>query len=208
MEYKRLFDNHVSLTLEEISDKINKIFDDNFEVYEEKDAIKKWNSFPVIFLEDDNVKRKFLDLVIYIDELFLDDAKKVSLITSLAGMVEISKIPITKFTNGDLFTLLSYLEDVKLDEIKNKLNIFYNSDLLKVIRVKSLDMTERIFIMKYIDALYQKNNVDTKTDKNKTVNFIKEMIQVLAASTHDELMDKSGYNSYIEAKEEKQKEKK
>ena len=34
------------------------------------------------------------------------------------------------------------------------------------------------------------------------------MIQVLAASTHDELMDKSGYNSYIEAKEEKQKEKK
>ena len=206
MDYKRLFDNHVSLTLEKISDKINKIFDDNFEEYEEKDAIKKWNSFPVIFLEDDNVKRKFLDLVIYIDELFLDDAKKVSLITSLAGMVEISKIPITKFTNGDLFTLLSYLETVKLDEIKEKLNIFYNSDLLKVIRVKSLDMTERIFIMSYIDKLFQ--NTNTKTDKNKTTNFIKEMIQVLAASTHDELMDKSGYNSYIETKEEKQKEKK
>lgn len=197
MENGRLFENHKELTLEKISDKINEVFDSNFEEYEEKDSIKKWNSFPVIFLEEDNVKKKFLDMVIYIDELYIPSSKKVSLITSLAGMVELSKIPITEFTEGSLFTLLSFLEGIKLDGIKDKLNIFYNDDLLKEIRVKSLDMTERIFIMKYIDELAC-SSIGNINDSSEVSNFLKEMIPFLSKCSHDELMGKSGFDEYME----------
>lgn len=197
MENERLFESHALLTLEKISDKINEIFDKNFEEYDEKDSIKKWNSFPVIFLEEDAVKRKFLDMVIYIDELYIAASKKVSLITSLAGMVELSKIPITKFTDGNLFTLLSYLEGLKLDGIKDKLKVFENDDLLKEVRVKSLDMTERIFIMRFIDDLANAS-ITNINDKNEVDTFLKSTISFLANCSHDELMEKSGFDDYID----------
>ncbi|MCI8567902.1 MAG: hypothetical protein HFG48_01125 [Bacilli bacterium] len=198
MDNERLFESHVGLTLEKISDKINEIFDENFEEYDEKDSIKKWNSFPVIFLEEDDVKRKFLDMVIYIDELYIEASRKVSLITSLAGMIELSKIPITKFTDGNLFTLLSYLEGLKLDGIKEKLKVFENDDLLKEIRVKSLDMTERIFIMRFVDDLANASitNID---DKNEIDAFLKSTISFLANCSHDELMEKSGFDDYMDS---------
>lgn len=198
MDNERLFESHVGLTLEKISDKINEIFDENFEEYDEKDSIKKWNSFPVIFLEEDDVKRKFLDMVIYIDELYIEASRKVSLITSLAGMIELSKIPITRFTDGNLFTLLSYLEGLKLDGIKEKLKVFENDDLLKEIRVKSLDMTERIFIMRFVDDLANASitNID---DKNEIDAFLKSTISFLANCSHDELMEKSGFDDYMDS---------
>lgn len=197
MENERLFESHALLTLEKISDKINEIFDKNFEEYDEKDSIKKWNSFPVIFLEEDDVKRKFLDMVIYIDELYIDASRKVSLITSLAGMVELSKIPITKFTDGNLFTLLSYLEGLKLDGVKEKLKIFENDDLLKEIRVKSLDMTERIFIMRFVDDLANAS-ITNINDKKEVDAFLKSTISFLSNCSHDELMEKSGFDDYMD----------
>lgn len=206
MKYERLFLNHVTLTLEEISDTINEIFDNNFEEYEEKDAIKKWNSFPVIFLESDEVKKKFLKMVVYIDELYLDSAKKVSLITSLAGMIELSKIPITELDDGNLFTLLTYLETIKLDSIEDELVIFNNPNLLNEIRKKSIDMTERIFIMNYVDELAIVNITDIG-NKNEIANFVNKIVPFLANCSHDELMDKSGFEDYVDKLEALKKEK-
>ncbi len=67
---KRLFNNHADLTVNDIGTKVNQYIDQNISYLENNDDLIKWNDLPSVFLESEVDKKKFVETVIYIDELF------------------------------------------------------------------------------------------------------------------------------------------
>lgn len=197
----RLFEDHATLTLEQISEKVNQLFEENFKYFEISECIKKWNSFPIIFLEKKVIKKKFLEMVIYIDELELSLIDKISYITTLTAMIELGKVNITKIEEGDILTLVSYLDSVTVDSLKEVIFLLNRPELLLAVRSKSLDITERMFTLRWIDDL-SIDFVANALDEKEVKRYVDAVLQLLEKVDYYQLLDITGYSAYEEARHE------
>lgn len=153
-------------TLEDIEEVINHYIEEEILQKGKVDLLEKWNYFSLVALEKDEVIDKFLEGCRYIDELSLEKYDKIREILTLAYLTVKEKMPIVKMDINNIYLLVSYLQDVDKKHIKASLKYLNNKDLLFAIRFKSLDLSVRCSIIKYVDTL--------KKDINEAITLIKD----------------------------------
>ena len=136
---KRLFNNHADLTVNDIGTKVNQYIDQNISYLENNDDLIKWNDLPSVFLESEVDKKKFVETVIYIDELFLDELRKIKMINTLASMLVSGNIAISRIDINSLYMLVDLFVEVPTQDYEKDITILGSPLLLENVRRSTLD---------------------------------------------------------------------
>lgn len=147
---ERLFEQPIKL--EQIEQTINAYMEDQILKLKEKEILEKWNHLSLVIMEKDEVRQKFLEVVTYIDDLTnINKEDKIRYITTLSYLVVKERLKITKMDENNIYLLLSHLDKVPLENLKDTLKYLNNTKLLEKIRIKTLDLEIRKKIIAYID---------------------------------------------------------
>lgn len=144
------------ITFAKIEDSINEYIEEQLLKLKDKDILEKWNYLSLMVLEKFEIQQRFLEIVEFIDKLLsVDKNKKIRYILTLNYLVIKEKLKITKMDTNSIFLLVAYLDTVKLKNLKSSLKYLNNEELLKKIRLKSLDLEIRQNIIAYLNEKKQ-----------------------------------------------------
>lgn len=189
---KRLFTNHADLTVNDIGTKVNQYIDQNISYLENNDDLIKWNDLPSVFLESENDKRKFVDTVIYIDELFLDEVRKIKMINTLASMLVSGNIAISRIDINSLYMLVDLFVDIPTQDYEKVITILGSPLLLENVRRSTLDVDYRKQLLHYILDQAEKENFDFHNMKDVRT-FHKKMNSLLHSQSAYDILGVDPY---------------
>lgn len=145
----RIWDEKVKV--KDIEKTVNEYIEQEILNFENKEILEKWNYFTLLDLKDKGTRKKFLEVVEYIDELSFEKQLKIEYVLTLVYVILKLKLKINDMDVNNIFLLVSYLNDLNLKDIKNSLKYLNNEKLLFQIRIKSLDLDYRYKLIKYVD---------------------------------------------------------
>ena len=179
---KRLFNNHADLTVNDIGTKVNQYIDQNISYLENNDDLIKWNDLPSVFLESEVDKKKFVETVIYIDELFLDELRKIKMINTLASMLVSGNIAISRIDINSLYMLVDLFDDVPTQDYEKDITILGSPLLLENVRRSTLDVDSRKELLRYLLKEASKMKLDYH-DMKAVQSFHKKMNSLLRSKS-------------------------
>ena len=179
---KRLFNNHADLTVNDIGTKVNQYIDQNISYLENNDDLIKWNDLPSVFLESEVDKKKFVETVIYIDELFLDELRKIKMINTLASMLVSGNIAISRIDINSLYMLVDLFVEVPTQDYEKDITILGSPLLLENVRRSTLDVDSRKELLRYLLKEASKMKLDYH-DMKAVKSFHKKMNSLLRSKS-------------------------
>ncbi len=179
---KRLFNNHADLTVNDIGTKVNQYIDQNISYLENNDDLIKWNDLPSVFLESEVDKKKFVETVIYIDELFLDELRKIKMINTLASMLVSGNIAISRIDINSLYMLVDLFVEVPTQDYEKDITILGSPLLLENVRRSTLDVDSRKELLRYLLKEARKMKLDYH-DMKAVKSFHKKMNSLLRSKS-------------------------
>lgn len=179
---KRLFNNHADLTVNDIGTKVNQYIDQNISYLENNDDLIKWNDLPSVFLESEVDKKKFVETVIYIDELFLDELRKIKMINTLASMLVSGNIAISRIDINSLYMLVDLFVEVPTRDYEKDITILGSPLLLENVRRSTLDVDSRKELLRYLLKEASKMKLDYH-DMKAVKSFHKKMNSLLRSKS-------------------------
>ena len=179
---KRLFNNHADLTVNDIGTKVNQYIDQNISYLENNDDLIKWNDLPSVFLESEVDKKKFVETVIYIDELFLDELRKIKMINTLASMLVSGNIAISRIDINSLYMLVDLFVEVPTQDYEKDITILGSPLLLENVRRSTLDVDSRKELLRYLLKEASKMKLDYN-DMKAVKSFHKKMNSLLRSKS-------------------------
>lgn len=179
---KRLFNNHADLTVNDIGTKVNQYIDQNISYLENNDDLIKWNDLPSVFLESEVDKKKFVETVIYIDELFLDELRKIKMINTLASMLVSGNIAISRIDINSLYMLVDLFAEVPTQDYEKDITILGSPLLLENVRRSTLDVDSRKELLRYLLKEASKMKLDYH-DMKAVKSFHKKMNSLLRSKS-------------------------
>ena len=179
---KRLFNNHADLTVNDIGTKVNQYIDQNISYLENNDDLIKWNDLPSVFLESEVDKKKFVETVIYIDELFLDELRKIKMINTLASMLVSGNIAISRIDINSLYMLVDLFVEVPTQDYEKDITILGSPLLLENVRCSTLDVDSRKELLRYLLKEASKMKLDYH-DLKAVKSFHKKMNSLLRSKS-------------------------
>lgn len=179
---KRLFNNHADLTVNDIGTKVNQYIDQNISYLENNDDLIKWNDLPSVFLESEVDKKKFVETVIYIDELFLDELRKIKMINTLASMLVSGNIAISRIDINSLYMLVDLFVEVPTQDYEKDITILGSPLLLENVRRSTLDVDSRKELLRYLLKEASKIKLDYH-DMKAVKSFHKKMNSLLRSKS-------------------------
>lgn len=179
---KRLFNNHADLTVNDIGTKVNQYIDQNISYLENNDDLIKWNDLPSVFLESEVDKKKFVETVIYIDELFLDELRKIKMINTLASMLVSGNIAISRIDINSLYMLVDLFVEVPTQDYEKDITILGSPLLLENVRRSTLDVDSRKELLRYLLKEASKMKLDYH-DMKAIKSFHKKMNSLLRSKS-------------------------
>lgn len=179
---KRLFNNHADLTVNDIGTKVNQYIDQNISYLENNDDLIKWNDLPSVFLESEVDKKKFVETVIYIDELFLDELRKIKMINTLASMLVSGNIAISRIDINSLYMLVDLFVEVPTQDYEKDITILGSPLLLENVRRSTLDVDSRKELLRYLLKEASKMKLDYHNMK-AVKSFHKKMNSLLRSKS-------------------------
>lgn len=179
---KRLFNNHADLTVNDIGTKVNQYIDQNISYLENNDDLIKWNDLPSVFLESEVDKKKFVETVIYIDELFLDELRKIKMINTLASMLVSGNIAISRIDINSLYMLVDLFVEVPTQDYEKDITILGSPLLLENVRRSTLDVNSRKELLRYLLKEASKMKLDYH-DMKAVKSFHKKMNSLLRSKS-------------------------
>lgn len=179
---KRLFNNHDDLTVNDIGTKVNQYIDQNISYLENNDDLIKWNDLPSVFLESEVDKKKFVETVIYIDELFLDELRKIKMINTLASMLVSGNIAISRIDINSLYMLVDLFVEVPTQDYEKDITILGSPLLLENVRRSTLDVDSRKELLRYLLKEASKMKLDYH-DMKAVKSFHKKMNSLLRSKS-------------------------
>ena len=179
---KRLFNNHADLTVNDIGTKVNQYIDQNISYLENNDDLIKWNDLPSVFLESEVDKKKFVETVIYIDELFLDELRKIKMINTLASMLVSGNIAISRVDINSLYMLVDLFVEVPTQDYEKDITILGSPLLLENVRRSTLDVDSRKELLRYLLKEASKMKLDYH-DMKAVKSFHKKMNSLLRSKS-------------------------
>ena len=179
---KRLFNNHADLTVNDIGTKVNQYIDQNISYLENNDDLIKWNDLPSVFLESEVDKKKFVETVIYIDELFLDELRKIKMINTLASMLVSGNIAISRIDINSLYMLVDLFVEVPTQDYEKDIMILGSPLLLENVRRSTLDVDSRKELLRYLLKEASKMKLDYH-DMKAVKSFHKKMNSLLRSKS-------------------------
>ena len=179
---KRLFNNHADLTVNDIGTKVNQYIDQNISYLENNDDLIKWNDLPSVFLESEENKKKFVETVIYIDELFLDELRKIKMINTLASMLVSGNIAISRIDINSLYMLVDLFVEVPTQDYEKDITILGSPLLLENVRRSTLDVDSRKELLRYLLKEASKMKLDYH-DMKAVKSFHKKMNSLLRSKS-------------------------
>ena len=191
---KRLFNNHADLTVNEIGTKVNQYIDQNISYLENNDDLIKWNDLPSVFLESEVDKKKFVETVIYIDELFLDELRKIKMINTLASMLVSGNIAISRIDINSLYMLVDLFVEVPTQDYEKDITILGSPLLLENVRRSTLDVDSRKELLRYLLKEASKMKLDYHNMK-AVKSFHKKMNSLLRSKS---VYDILGVDPYMQ----------
>lgn len=190
---KRLFEDHVNLTLEQVSEVINQYIKEHMEELANVQTLAKWGEIISVFTTTTELQQKFLKEAILIDELLIPASEKIALLNTLSYSIVHAKDLIRDLDENSAFILIDYLKDQNLDDYDKIYQIFDN-ELLMAIRKNTLDREKRVMLEKYIFDMSQKEKLDATSLKN----FHERLIGLLKEKTADQIL---GIENYMNGKD-------
>ncbi|GEM_PF-5287807 len=191
---KRLFNNHADLTVNDIGTKVNQYIDQNISYLENNDDLIKWNDLPSVFLESEVDKKKFVETVIYIDELFLDELRKIKMINTLASMLVSGNIAISRIDINSLYMLVDLFVEVPTQDYEKDITILGSPLLLENVRRSTLDVDSRKELLRYLLKEARKMKLDYH-DMKAVKSFHKKMNSLLRSKS---VYDILGVDPYMQ----------
>lgn len=191
---KRLFNNHADLTVNDIGTKVNQYIDQNISYLENNDDLIKWNDLPSVFLESEVDKKKFVETVIYIDELFLDELRKIKMINTLASMLVSGNIAISRIDINCLYMLVDLFVEVPTQDYEKDITILGSPLLLENVRRSTLDVDSRKELLRYLLKEASKMKLDYH-DMKAVKSFHKKMNSLLRSKS---VYDILGVDPYMQ----------
>ena len=191
---KRLFNNHADLTVNDIGTKVNQYIDQNISYLENNDDLIKWNELPSVFLESEVDKKKFVETVIYIDELFLDELRKIKMINTLASMLVSGNIAISRIDINSLYMLVDLFVEVPTQDYEKDITILGSPLLLENVRRSTLDVDSRKELLRYLLKEASKMKLDYHNMK-AVKSFHKKMNSLLRSKS---VYDILGVDPYMQ----------
>lgn len=191
---KRLFNNHADLTVNDIGTKVNQYIDQNISYLENNDDLIKWNDLPSVFLESEVDKKKFVETVIYIDELFLDELRKIKMINTLASMLVSGNIAISRIDINSLYMLVDLFVEVPTQDYEKDITILGSPLLLENVRRSTLDVDSRKELLRYLLKEASKMKLDYH-DMKAVKSFHKKMNSLLRSKS---IYDILGVEPYMQ----------
>ena len=191
---KRLFNNHADLTVNDIGTKVNQYIDQNISYLENNDDLIKWNDLPSVFLESEVDKKKFVETVIYIDELFLDELRKIKMINTLASMLVSGNIAISRIDINSLYMLVDLFVEVPTQDYEKDITILGSPLLLENVRRSTLDVDFRKELLRYLLKEASKMKLDYH-DMKAVKSFHKKMNSLLRSKS---VYDILGVDPYMQ----------
>lgn len=191
---KRLFNNHADLTVNDIGTKVNQYIDQNISYLENNDDLIKWNDLPSVFLESEVDKKKFVETVIYIDELFLDELRKIKMINTLASMLVSGNIAISRIDINSLYMLVDLFVEVPTQDYEKDITILGSPLLLENVRRSTLDVDSRKELLRYLLKEASKMKLDYH-DMKSVKSFHKKMNSLLRSKS---VYDILGVDPYMQ----------
>lgn len=191
---KRLFNNHADLTVNDIGTKVNQYIDQNISYLENNDDLIKWNDLPSVFLESEVDKKKFVETVIYIDELFLDELRKIKMINTLASMLVSGNIAISRIDINSLYMLVDLFVEVSTQDYEKDITILGSPLLLENVRRSTLDVDSRKELLRYLLKEASKMKLDYHNMK-AVKSFHKKMNSLLRSKS---VYDILGVDPYMQ----------
>lgn len=191
---KRLFNNHADLTVNDIGTKVNQYIDQNISYLENNDDLIKWNDLPSVFLESEVDKKKFVETVIYIDELFLDELRKIKMINTLASMLVSGNIAISRIDINSLYMLVDLFVEVPTQDYEKDITILGSPLLLENVRRSTLDVDSRKELLRYLLKEASKMKLDYH-DMKAVKSFHKKMNSILRSKS---VYDILGVDPYMQ----------
>lgn len=179
---KRLFNNHADLTVNDIGTKVNQYIDQNISYLENNDDLIKWNDLPSVFLESEVDKKKFVETVIYIDELFLNELRKIKMINTLASMLVSGNIAISRIDINSLYMLVDLFVEVPTQDYEKDITILGSPLLLENVRRSTLDVDSRKELLRYLLKEASKMKLDYH-DMKAVKSFHKKMNSLLRSKS-------------------------
>lgn len=179
---KRLFNNHADLTVNDIGTKVNQYIDQNISYLENNDDLIKWNDLPSVFLESEVDKKKFVETVIYIDELFLEELRKIKMINTLASMLVSGNIAISRIDINSLYMLVDLFVEVPTQDYEKDITILGSPLLLENVRRSTLDVDSRKELLRYLLKEASKMKLDYH-DMKAVKSFHKKMNSLLRSKS-------------------------
>lgn len=179
---KRLFNNHADLTVNDIGTKVNQYIDQNISYLENNDDLIKWNDLPSVFLESEVDKKKFVETVIYIDELFLEELRKIKMINTLASMLVSGNIAISRIDINSLYMLVDLFVEVPTQDYEKDITILGSPLLLENVRRSTLDVDSRKELLRYLLKEASKMKLDYH-DMKVVKSFHKKMNSLLRSKS-------------------------
>ena len=179
---KRLFNNHADLTVNDIGTKVNQYIDQNISYLENNDDLIKWNDLHSVFLESEVDKKKFVETVIYIDELFLDELRKIKMINTLASMLVSGNIAISRIDINSLYMLVDLFVEVPTQDYEKDITILGSPLLLENVRRSTLDVDSRKELLRYLLKEASKMKLDYH-DMKAVKSFHKKMNSLLRSKS-------------------------
>lgn len=179
---KRLFNNHADLTVNDIGTKVNQYIDQNISYLENNDDLIKWNDLPSVFLESEVDKKKFVETIIYIDELFLDELRKIKMINTLASMLVSGNIAISRIDINSLYMLVDLFVEVPTQDYEKDITILGSPLLLENVRRSTLDVDSRKELLRYLLKEASKMKLDYH-DMKAVKSFHKKMNSLLRSKS-------------------------
>ena len=179
---KRLFNNHADLTVNDIGTKVNQYIDQNISYLENNDDLIKLNDLPSVFLESEVDKKKFVETVIYIDELFLEELRKIKMINTLASMLVSGNIAISRIDINSLYMLVDLFVEVPTQDYEKDITILGSPLLLENVRRSTLDVDSRKELLRYLLKEASKMKLDYH-DMKAVKSFHKKMNSLLRSKS-------------------------
>lgn len=196
----RLFDDHFHLTVEDIAKKVDQYIEENREFLKDENEMIRWASLPSVLLDNEENDQVFIQLVCYIDEMFLEIPDKISLISTAASLLTEAKISLKNYDINSLYLLVDYFRDIDVGLYQTQKKVLTDPQLLEAIRYNVLDVDKRVALLKYIWTVVEKNHLDLD-DTKKIEKFTKRVIAVLHDKSADEIL---GIENYMNGKKNKQ----
>ncbi|MEG2283279.1 MAG: hypothetical protein RSB99_01460 [Bacilli bacterium] len=193
----RMFDDHIHLTLDDITTKINEIMATDLSIMDDNDNMMRWTMLPSVLLDSDNNKEQFIEVTKYIDELLVPVLEKVELINTVAAMLVVGKVELNLEDVNNLFMLAYFFKDREISEYKREYTILSDDELLYEVRKSSLDIDKRTLLLDYIITESIKDNLDI-TQESAIAKFNKKMLNLLQEKDVDKILNLENYMNDIE----------